>query len=82
MVNHWNLNFIWQFSIAPVALGLAGIFTAMWLYKKQNDKPDKIAASLSGFYKAAYHKFYIDELYLFITKKIIIQFNWKAGSMV
>jgi len=60
-----------QFSIAPVVLGLIGIFTAMWLYKKQNDKPDRIAAALSGLYKAAYHKFYIDELYLFITKKII-----------
>jgi NADH-quinone oxidoreductase subunit L len=60
-----------QFSIAPVALGLIGIFTAMWLYKKQNDKPDRIAAALSGLYKAAYHKFYIDELYMFITKKII-----------
>ena len=32
-----------QFSIAPVVLGLAGIFTAMWLYKKQNDKPASIA---------------------------------------
>ncbi|MBP6023013.1 NADH-quinone oxidoreductase subunit L [Ferruginibacter sp.] len=60
-----------QFSIAPVALGLAGIFTAMFLYKKQNAKPDKLAASLSGLYKAAYHKFYIDEIYLFITKKIL-----------
>ncbi|MEP7142987.1 MAG: NADH-quinone oxidoreductase subunit L [Ferruginibacter sp.] len=60
-----------QFSIAPVVLGLAGIFTAMWLYKKQNNKADSIAASLNGFYKAAYHKFYIDEVYLFITKKII-----------
>ncbi len=60
-----------QFSIAPVALGLAGIFIAMWMYKKENNKPDKFAASLSGFYKAAYHKFYIDEIYLFITQKII-----------
>ena len=60
-----------QFSIAPVALGLAGIFMAMWLYKKQNNKSTAIASSLNGFYKAAYHKFYIDELYLFITKKIL-----------
>jgi NADH-quinone oxidoreductase subunit L len=60
-----------QFSIAPVVLGLAGIFIAMWMYKKQSDKPDKIAAALSGLYKAAYHKFYIDEIYLFITQKII-----------
>ncbi len=60
-----------SFSIAPVALGLAGIFLAMWMYKSQTDKPEKIAASLGGLYKAAYHKFYIDELYLFITHKII-----------
>ena len=60
-----------HFSIAPVVLGLIGIFTAMWLYKKQNDKPDKIASSLSGLYKTAYNKFYIDELYMFITKKIL-----------
>ena len=60
-----------QFSIAPVVLGLIGIFTAMWLYKKQNDKPEKIAASLSGFYKAAHRKFYIDEIYSFITKKVL-----------
>jgi NADH-quinone oxidoreductase subunit L len=60
-----------MFSIAPVALGLAGIFIAMWMYKKQSDKSDKLAASLGGLYKAAYHKFYIDEIYLFITKKII-----------
>ena len=59
------------FSIAPVALGLMGIFIAMWLYKKQNNKSDKLASSLGGLYKAAYHKFYIDEIYLFITKKII-----------
>lgn len=60
-----------RFSIAPVLLGLTGIFIAMFLYKKQNDKPDKIAASLSALYSAAYHKFYIDELYLFVTKKIL-----------
>ena len=60
-----------QFSIAPVALGLAGIFLAMWLYKKQNERPARIASALSGIYKAAYHKFYIDEIYIFITKKIL-----------
>jgi len=64
-------EFHWQFSIAPVVLGLTGLFTAMWLYKKENNKPAKIAASLGAFYKAAVHKFYFDELYLFITKKII-----------
>ena len=69
-----------KFSILPVVLGLAGIFIALWMYKKENDKPDKIAASLSGLYKAAYHKFYIDEIYLFITQKIIFNLIGKPAA--
>lgn len=67
LVSHFHLNF----SIAPVAIGIAGILIALWFYKKQNDRPAKLAASLGGLYKAAYHKFYIDEVYLFITKKVL-----------
>lgn len=59
------------FSIAPVILALAGIGLAAWLYKKETNKPRKIAASMGALYKTAYRKFYIDEIYLFITKKII-----------
>jgi NADH-quinone oxidoreductase subunit L len=33
--------------------------------------PDKVSNSLGGFYKATAKKFYFDELYLFVTKKII-----------
>jgi NADH-quinone oxidoreductase subunit L len=68
------------FSIAPVALGLTGIFTAMWLYKKQNTRPDKLAASLNGFYKTAYNKFYVDEVYLFITKKVLFNLVGKPAA--
>lgn len=69
-----------QFSIAPVVLALAGIFAAMWLYKKQNDKPASMAASLKVFYKAAWHKFYFDELYLLITKKILFNLIGKPAA--
>lgn len=60
-----------SFSIAPVLLALTGILTAAFLYKSKNDKPDRIAASLGGVYKTVSKKFYIDELYTFITKRII-----------
>ena len=73
-------EFHWQFSITPVVFGLIGIFIAMWLYKKQNDKPDKIAASINGLYKAAWNKFYFDELYLFVTKKIIFSLIAKPAA--
>jgi NADH-quinone oxidoreductase subunit L len=70
------------FSIAPVALGLAGILIALWMYKKQNDRSDKLAKSLSGLYKAAYHKFYIDEIYLFITQKIIFNLIGRPAAWI
>jgi NADH-quinone oxidoreductase subunit L len=58
-------------SIAPVTLALAGIVLAAVLYRKENEKPARIAASLGGLYRVTYRKFYIDEIYLFITKKIV-----------
>lgn len=65
--SHFHL----AFSVAPVALGIAGIVLAWVLYKKQNAMPDKLAASFGSLYKSAYNKFYIDEIYLFVTKKVL-----------
>jgi NADH-quinone oxidoreductase subunit L len=62
------------FSIAPVVLSVSAILLAANFYKTQNEKSDKVAAAFGGLYTAAYKKFYIDEVYLFITKKIIFPF--------
>ncbi len=70
------------FSTAPVLLALGGIFLAGFLYKKENDKPQKIADSFGGLYKAAYRKFYVDEVYLFITKKIIFNFIGRPAAWI
>ncbi len=59
------------FSIAPVLLAAGGIFLALSFYKKENPAPQKMADGLSALYQGAYHKFYIDEIYLFITKKVV-----------
>ena len=63
-----------MFSLAPVSLTIIAISLAAYLYKTQNQKPDQLATAWGGIYKAAYKKFYIDEVYLFITKKIIFPF--------
>ena len=60
-----------MFSIAPVGLSCLAILLAAHLFRIENERPAKIAASLGGFYKTVTRKFYIDELYLFVTKKII-----------
>ncbi len=64
---HGNL----AFSIAPVSLGLAGIVLAALLYARENTAPQKIVTTLGVTYQWVYQKFYVDELYLFITKKVI-----------
>jgi len=58
-------------AIPAVLVGVFGALTAMVFYRKETNIPEKISTALGGFYHAAYRKFYVDELYLFITKKII-----------
>jgi len=53
------------------SIGLVGIILAFIFYKKENNLPERFAQSFGVFYKWTYHKFYFDELYLFITKKIL-----------
>jgi NADH-quinone oxidoreductase subunit L len=58
-------------AIPSVLIGLLGIIVAMLFYRKETNIPEKISSGLGTFYKAAFNKFYFDEIYLFITKKII-----------
>jgi len=64
----------WNVAIPAILIAVLGIIVATVLYRKENTIAQKIIKGLGGFYTAAYHKFYIDELYLFITKKIIFNF--------
>lgn len=64
----------WAVAIPSVLIGIIGISIAWIMYKKATDLPDRLAAALRFGYKWAYNKFYIDELYLFITKKIIFRY--------
>jgi NADH-quinone oxidoreductase subunit L len=64
----------WALAIPSVLIGLAGIGIATAMYRTENSLPDKVAAAMRGFYKWSYHKFYLDEIYLFVTKKIIFRY--------
>ncbi|MEO5648162.1 MAG: NADH-quinone oxidoreductase subunit L [Chitinophagaceae bacterium] len=70
------------FSAAPVLLSVAAILFAARLYRKQNDLPDRISSSLGSLYRSAYRKFYIDEVYLFITKKIIFNLIGRPAAWI
>ncbi len=70
------------FSIAPVGLAILGILLAAVFYKRANERPAKIASSLGGLYHAAYSKFYIDEIYVFITRKIIFNLIGRPAAWI
>ncbi|MCX6246433.1 MAG: NADH-quinone oxidoreductase subunit L [Bacteroidetes bacterium] len=61
-------------AIPAVLVGVIGALTAMVFYRKETNIPEKISGFLGGFYRAAFRKFYIDEIYLFITRKIIFNY--------
>lgn len=58
---------------ASVGVALVGILFATILYKKGSETPARIAKRMGGLYRAAYNKFYIDEVWMFVTKSIIFK---------
>ncbi len=63
----------WSVAIPSVAIGLLGIGLAWVMYRKETTVPDRMASFFSHSYRWAYNKFYIDEVYIFITKKVIFR---------
>ncbi len=61
-------------AIPSVFIGLVGISVAWLMYRKESKIPDQLAHTFSNSYKWAYNKFYIDEVYLFVTKRIIFKY--------
>ena len=60
--------------VAAVSLcvALAAIALATWMYARpQQPVADRLARTFAGLHRAAYHRFYIDEVYQFITHRVI-----------
>ena len=55
-------------------LAFIGIGMAWFFYGSQNDRAAKLATSMGAGYRVIKQKFYIDELYLFVTHKIIFRY--------
>ena len=66
-----HLNY--PLAAVAVTVGLIGIALAWIFYKKENSLSDRFANGFGLLYKWAYDKFYFDEIYLFITKKILFK---------
>ena len=72
----WNreeyiIHLDWTIAGTSIVIALIGIGLATVMYRKENDIPERLANQFRGLWTAAYHRFYMDELYQFITHKII-----------
>jgi NADH-quinone oxidoreductase subunit L len=69
----FEVHINWGIAAASVAVGALGIWIAMRLYMKESDRPAQLAARWAGFWNAAANRFYIDNAWTFVTKKIIFR---------
>ncbi|MDR1592145.1 MAG: NADH-quinone oxidoreductase subunit L [Prevotellaceae bacterium] len=60
-------------ALSSIAVAVVGIGVATALYMRGGDLPQKIAQRLGGLYRATFHKFYMDEVWQFITKSVIFK---------
>ena len=72
----WNreeyvIHLDWTVAGTSIVIALIGIALATVMYRKENNIPERLADRFRGLWTAAYHRFYMDELYQFITHKII-----------
>lgn len=61
-------------SVAGVSLCVAAVAIALatWMYLRERQTvADALATRFRGLHKAAYHRFYIDEVYQFVTHRVI-----------
>jgi NADH-quinone oxidoreductase subunit L len=66
---HMHINV----AIMSIAVAVVGIGIAAWMYMRPGKSADRIAAAVPGLYKLSLNKFYVDELYLWVTHNIIFK---------
>ncbi len=58
-------------AVTSVVIAIAAIALATVMYRKENAIPARLRAAMPHLWNWAFHRFYWDELYIFITHKII-----------
>ena len=64
-------HFDWTIAGISLAIAILGIGLAWKMYFRENALPDKMQNALPNLWRWCHHRFYWDELYQFITHRII-----------
>lgn len=70
----YNIHLNPSVAVTSVVIAVASIVLATCMYMRpQQPLADALARRFRNLYKAAYHRFYIDEIYQFVTHRIIFR---------
>ena len=69
----YKIHLDWSIAIVSIVVATVAIVIATVMYRKESHIPNKISSSFAVTYGIVSHKFYIDEVFMFITKKIVFK---------
>ena len=70
----YDIHLDTQVAVTSIIVALVAIALATWMYARvRQPVADMLARRFSTLHRAAYKRFYMDEIWLFITKKIIFR---------
>lgn len=69
--HEYHIHIDWSVAAVSLIVAAVAIAFAAFLYLKKNDKPTRMADSCRWLWTAANRRFYWDEIYLFVTRRII-----------
>lgn len=70
----YDIHLNTQVAATSIIVAVAAILLATWMYARDKQPvADMLAQRFSTLHRAAYKRFYMDEIWLFVTKKIIFR---------
>ena len=70
----YEIHLDWSVAATSIVVAVVAIALATFIYAKEKQPvADALARRFRGLWTAAYHRFYIDEIYQFITHRIIFR---------
>ena len=70
----YDIHLDWAVAGTSIVVAVAAIALATWMYARDRQPvADMLAARFSRLHRAAYRRFYMDEAWLFVTKRVIFR---------
>ena len=70
----YDIHLDWTVACTSIVVAVAAIALATWMYARDKQPvAEMLALRFSRLHRAAYRRFYMDEVWLFVTKRIIFR---------